>query len=695
MKRQPRILAGTALGLLMASAPLAAAPLSFGTGQSGGQDLSGARILLVQDCPEGQECAPNSRRQQRQQQGEEGKPRQQRREQGGGEQQQEAPQRQRREQPQQEQAPEPRPRVQREQPEPEAPRQQRRQQPAEEAPAERPRREQRQQEQAPEAQRPRAQPDEAPQRPRREQRQEPEAQQEPAPRPQRAPAETQPEPRPAQPAQEQPAPRPQAEQPAEPNNNRRREQQQEQPSGTEAPAPRPRPAEPAPEAAPTPPDAPTPARPRPAEGGQPTPSERPALPGSGEQGEHPALPGAGEQGQRPGLPDQPQGEAPRPEGEAPLLDSQKERPGRDGQRPDRQRPDGQRPDGQRPDGQRPDGQERPDRPRVDQGPPPTDDRAAQEAIRPERVRPVEEEQGRRIDRRPELRDRERRDGADIVRELGDRLIIQFGGQTRVESSDRPRMTRDARDVYYEELPRGRTRETIVRANGNQIVTVRNRYGDIVQRSRITPDGREYILSYVDEDNYDRIDDGRDAGYDLPPLQLNIPREQYILESEPGRTSDDYYTFLEQPPVERVERLYSVDEVKRSARVRDIARRIDLDTLTFEFGSDTIPEAEITKLEGVAQAMERLLEKNPAETFLIEGHTDAVGSDVANLALSDRRAEAVANALTNVFAIPPENLSTQGYGEQYLKVNTTAPERENRRVAIRRITALVAPMASAN
>ena len=51
-------------------------------------------------------------------------------------------------------------------------------------------------------------------------------------------------------------------------------------------------------------------------------------------------------------------------------------------------------------------------------------------------------------------------------------------------------------------------------------------------------------------------------------------------------------------------------------------------------------------------MERLLSENPAETFLIEGHTDAVGSDDANLVLSDKRAESVANALTNVFAIAP-------------------------------------------
>ena len=121
----------------------------------------------------------------------------------------------------------------------------------------------------------------------------------------------------------------------------------------------------------------------------------------------------------------------------------------------------------------------------------------------------------------------------------------------------------------------------------------------------------------------------------------------------------------------------------------------MDTLTFEFGSASIPESEIPKLEGVASAMQRLLEEKPGETFLLEGHTDAVGSDLANLALSDKRAESVAQALTNVFEIPPENLATQGYGEQYLKVKTEERERENRRVAIRRVTPLVAPVASAN
>jgi outer membrane protein OmpA-like peptidoglycan-associated protein len=75
-------------------------------------------------------------------------------------------------------------------------------------------------------------------------------------------------------------------------------------------------------------------------------------------------------------------------------------------------------------------------------------------------------------------------------------------------------------------------------------------------------------------------------------------------------------------------------------------------------------------------------------FLIEGHTDAVGNDVDNLSLSDRRAQAAAELLTQQFQVPPENLTSQGYGKQFLKIPTDAPEPRNRRVTIRRITPLL-------
>jgi len=131
-----------------------------------------------------------------------------------------------------------------------------------------------------------------------------------------------------------------------------------------------------------------------------------------------------------------------------------------------------------------------------------------------------------------------------------------------------------------------------------------------------------------------------------------------------------------------------DVLSRSPRVDRYRDRL----LSFR---DTLEQADSGggDPKDVAKAIEKLLKANPAETFLIEGHTDAVGSDEANLALSDRRAESVAGALSNVFGIPPENLTTQGYGEEYLKIKSQGPEEKNRRVAIRRVTALVAPVAS--
>ncbi|TIR07891.1 OmpA family protein [Mesorhizobium sp.] len=671
MKRQPRILAGTAIGLLMASAPLGAYPLQADLGPSRGTPF----ILAQSNCAEGQsaeECAQG-------QQGQAEQPRKKKREQ----QTESAPAEQSAE-------PEQKPRRKRQD-------QQQSGQAEEAAPAEqqlKPRKKRDQQQQieaAPADQGGQAATDE--QQPRKKKRQQ---------QTETAPAE--------QPA-EQAAPASDEQQP----RRKKRQQQQtetapaEQAPKTEAPAGEAQQAEPQQDNQ----------QAAPAEGEQPSDKTKRRKmvgeqPGTGQAvtGEQPSTQQPSSEGQatsQPATGEQPaegganagaaaQGEAPANANEAPILDSQKDVVRkRKGRQPAGQNENGQAgvEQGGNQAGQQ-GGNQAEQRPAaVDQGPPPTDDKAAQQAIKPEKLVPVTEEKGKRIELTPEqvVRERRRPQGADVVKQFGDRVILQFNNQTFVESNEAPRITRGARDVYYEDLPRGRTRETVERENGVKIVTIRNRNGDIVQRSRITPDGREYVLSYVDERYYQDVDDWRDPGDDLPPMRLDISRRDYILDSEEVEDPDEYYTFLEQPPVERVQRLYSIDEVKRSARVRDIARRIDLDTLNFDFGSATLSDTEVQKLEGVATAMDKLLKKNPAETFLIEGHTDAVGTPDANLALSDRRAEAVAEALTNAFGVPAENLTTQGYGEEYLKVNTSSPNRENRRVAIRRITSLVAPVAS--
>lgn len=282
----------------------------------------------------------------------------------------------------------------------------------------------------------------------------------------------------------------------------------------------------------------------------------------------------------------------------------------------------------------------------------------------------------------------------VEQQIDNRTVLRVDDRIVVRSDDRPRLRRDSEESFYEELPRDRVRETIVRPDGTRIVTIYDRYGSVVQRSRISSGGDEYLMVYASERESEDPAEFWNAGYDLPPMRLRIPVSDYIIDtsSDPDR---DYYEFLSEPPVERVERVYSIDEVKYSARIRDKVRRIDLDTITFETGSAEVPLAQAKTLRKVANAIAAVLDKDPGETFLIEGHTDAVGGDQPNLILSDQRSEAVAELLTDVYGIPAENLVTQGYGERFLKVRTQAAEQQNRRVTIRRVTPLVRPVAQAN
>ena len=91
---------------------------------------------------------------------------------------------------------------------------------------------------------------------------------------------------------------------------------------------------------------------------------------------------------------------------------------------------------------------------------------------------------------------------------------------------------------------------------------------------------------------------------------------------------------------------------------------------------------------IARAMEQLLRRRRGARFLIEGHTDAVGSAYSNQILSERRAESLKWVLVREYGIPQRVLETVGYGEQYLLVPTEREEWRNRRVTLRRIDEFV-------
>jgi outer membrane protein OmpA-like peptidoglycan-associated protein len=272
------------------------------------------------------------------------------------------------------------------------------------------------------------------------------------------------------------------------------------------------------------------------------------------------------------------------------------------------------------------------------------------------------------------------------------VVLQLGnGQLFVDSSGRDQFRiayQDRDTTTYDQLSMQRYRETIVRPDGTRIVTIYDRDGDILRRSRFEPDGQQVVLAYYDYTDDPDLGRWRDPGDDLPPLQLQIPVDDYALDADQA-DEQQIQLCLSRPPVEPLRRLYSISEVERSARLRDIMPRVELGDLTFDTGSADLGADQISELSSVANAMLALLRANPAETFLIEGHTDAVGSDASNLVLSDARAASVAQILTQAYHIPPENLATQGYGDHFLRIQTDGPERLNRRVVIRRITPLIA------
>jgi hypothetical protein len=68
-------------------------------------------------------------------------------------------------------------------------------------------------------------------------------------------------------------------------------------------------------------------------------------------------------------------------------------------------------------------------------------------------------------------------------------------------------------------------------------------------------------------------------------------------------------------------------------------------------------------------------------YLIAGHTDAVGSDEANLDLSYRRAQAVREYLARVHGIQRWRLAVKGWGRSRLKDSARPESGINRRVEV--------------
>ena len=102
--------------------------------------------------------------------------------------------------------------------------------------------------------------------------------------------------------------------------------------------------------------------------------------------------------------------------------------------------------------------------------------------------------------------------------------------------------------------------------------------------------------------------------------------------------------------------------KQNLEARETERGVvvNLPDVLFEFGKANLTSGARDKTRDIAGV---LTNQAQGRRVSIEGHTDSIGSDSANQALSERRADSVAAALENE-GVPRERIATKGYGKRY-------------------------------
>lgn len=120
------------------------------------------------------------------------------------------------------------------------------------------------------------------------------------------------------------------------------------------------------------------------------------------------------------------------------------------------------------------------------------------------------------------------------------------------------------------------------------------------------------------------------------------------------------------------------EVKPTAEVMETLNSYAR-TILFESGKASFQK----QTDQVLQAMVAIFKEYPEANFSIEGHTDSDGSNSMNLALSDRRANAVRDYLI-ANGIRADRLTAKGFGEEnpIASNSTRAGKKENRRVEVK-------------
>ena len=129
---------------------------------------------------------------------------------------------------------------------------------------------------------------------------------------------------------------------------------------------------------------------------------------------------------------------------------------------------------------------------------------------------------------------------------------------------------------------------------------------------------------------------------------------------------------------RQTRSLSLGEREQIAELASAKPKIDLE-LQFDYNSADIAKTSIPSVQALGKALSDPTLKG--STFVVAGHTDAIGSDPFNQDLSERRADTIKRYLVEKFGITGSDLVTVGYGKTKLKDTVNGADPINRRVQV--------------
>jgi outer membrane protein OmpA-like peptidoglycan-associated protein len=129
---------------------------------------------------------------------------------------------------------------------------------------------------------------------------------------------------------------------------------------------------------------------------------------------------------------------------------------------------------------------------------------------------------------------------------------------------------------------------------------------------------------------------------------------------------------------RKTRSLSLGEREEILEIASSKPKIDLD-IQFDYNSADIRTSSMPAVQELGKALSDASLKG--STFVVEGHTDAIGGEAYNQGLSERRADTIKHYLVEKFGIAGTDLVTVGYGKDKPKDASAPMDPINRRVEV--------------